>query len=390
MTLKYRRQEERRLNKKEKKKTRKERKKLKKLKTEGITESKVRRLTTQFQKLSLVAERSSLLPDSGSSRKMGDKKQEDVGKPEWRWRRECPRFNGMNSEYKSWKGQVEDWLTVYEDEIKYPALEMRMSLFGKAREIAEEIDRDVLKDTGGEKVLLEKLDKVYGKETIMENYGKMKAYFKIERTSDEKMTDYIIRYEKTASECRRAIGREMFEGEAKGFHVMEQANLSEQQKQLVLSACGQGKMDYDMVSKILKRVFESLGKSEETDWWGTEKKEFGGRRGSFGQWRGRGRSSGQGRGKNPLNKEGKVTKCVLCGSEWHWARNCPRNFNNRNKDYVEKEKDSYNKESENNKDKKEVYENVYIGDMSSAEEERWGEIEAILDTGCRSTVCGEL
>ena len=27
--------------------------------------------------------------------------------PEWRWRREGPKFNEIYSEYKGWKGQVE-------------------------------------------------------------------------------------------------------------------------------------------------------------------------------------------------------------------------------------------------------------------------------------------
>ena len=33
---------------------------------------------------------------------------------------------------------------------------------------------------------------------------------------------------------------------------------------------------------------------------------------------------------------------------------------------------------------------VYIGEVSTIDEEPWGEVDAILDTGCKSTVCGEL
>ena len=64
----------------------------------------------------------------------------------------------------------------------------------------------------------------------MENYSKMKNYFRIEREASEKMRDFVVRYEKAESECRKAIGKSMFEGEAKGFHVLEQANLTESQK----------------------------------------------------------------------------------------------------------------------------------------------------------------
>ncbi len=61
-----------------------------------------------------------------------------------------------------------------------------MSLRGKPLGVTEEVNREKLKEKGGEKKILEKLDKVYTKDTLMENYGKIK-YFKIERESGEKM-----------------------------------------------------------------------------------------------------------------------------------------------------------------------------------------------------------
>ena len=61
---------------------------------------------------------------------------------EWRWRRECPKFNGIHNEYKEWKGQVEDWLGVCGEEVKYPGLVIRMSLKRKALEVTEDIERE--------------------------------------------------------------------------------------------------------------------------------------------------------------------------------------------------------------------------------------------------------
>ena len=157
----------------------------------------------------------------------------------------------------------------------------------------------------------------YFKDTLMENYSKMKNYFKIERDSNEKMRDFVIRYEKAESECRKAVGKSMFEGKAKGFHVLEQANLTENQKQMVLLACGQGKLEYGKPSQIMKRIFEGLGSKE-----GSEGHVNLGRgRGNYGRGRGN-------RGRNPVNREGKVTLCVICKSEWHWARHCPENIQN--------------------------------------------------------------
>ena len=286
---------------------------------------------------------------------------------EWRWRRECPRFNGAQADYKGWKGQVEDWLVVCGESTKYPGIEIRMSLKGKALQITEGMDREELKKAGGEREILKKLDEAYLKDTLMDNYSKMKSYFKIERESGETMRDFIIRYEKAELECSKAIGKNMFEGEAKGFHVLEQANLTDNQKQMVLAACGKGKLEYSVVSQIMKRTFETLGKKEEHEWWGSEGySNFGRGRANY-RSRGRG-SRGRGRGgRNPVDKQGKVTVCVLCNSEWHWARECPQNVMNKKEE-----------------------ERVYIGEISKVDEEPWGEIDAILDTGCKSTVCGEL
>ncbi len=81
-----------------------------------------------------------------------------------------------------------------------------------------------------------------------------------------------------------------------------------------------------------------------------------------------------------MNREGKTTTCTttICKSEWHWAYDCPNNFKNRG--YKENKKN----EEEGKKEK------IYISGITAEEEEEWGDIEAILDTGCKSTVCGEL
>ena len=306
-----------------------------------------------------------------------------MGDAEWKWRRECPKFNGGQAEYKSWKGQVEDWLAVCGDDVKYPGIEIRLSLKGRALEVTEGIDRDELKKEGGEKEILKKLDEAYLKDTLMDNYSKMKAYFKIERESSETMRDFIIRYEKVELECRKAIGQNMFEGEAKGFHVLEQANLSESQKQMVLAACGKGKLEYETVSQVMKRIFEGMGNKEDSEWLGSEDFTNVGRqrenywnRGRWNKNRGRG-------GRNPLGKNGKVTVCVICNSEWHWARECPQNALSRKKE-ENRPRHAVSQEKERNE------EEVYVGEVSKIDEEGWGEVEAILDTGCKSTVCGEL
>ena len=303
--------------------------------------------------------------------------------PEWKWRRECPRFSGAQAEYKEWKGQVEDWLVVCGDDVEYPGIEIRMSVKGKAYEVTAGIDRDELMKEGGEKIILKKLEEAYEKDTLMDNFGKLKSFFKIERESGETMRDFIIRYEKRELECRKALGKSILEGEVKGYHVLDQANLSENQKQMVLAACGKEKLEYEVVSQVMKRIFEGLGNKEDNEWWGSEGYSRVGRGRDSYRSRPRGTGSrGRGRdGKNPLNKDGKVSLCALCKSEYHWARECPQNFINKTK----KEKEPIDGQQQEKSE-----ERVYVGEVSKLDEEPWGEIDIILDTGCKSTVCGEL
>ena len=296
---------------------------------------------------------------------------------EWRWRRECPRFSGVQAEYKGWKGKVEDWLVVCGEEVKYPGIEIRMSLKGRALAIAEGMDREELKKESGAKAILKKLDEAYLKDTLVDNYSKMKSYFNIERESGETMRDFIIRYEKVELECSRAIGKNMFEGEAKGFHVLERATISDNQKQMVLAACGNRKLEYGAVTQIMKRTFEGLGKKE-GEWLGSEVYSNLGKGRENHISRGRG-NRGRG-GRNPV-RQGKVSVCVLCSSEWHWARECPQNIRNKKKE---------ENRSTDNQEKEKGEERVYVGEVYKVDEESWGEVDAILDTGCKSTVCGEL
>ena len=52
-----------------------------------------------------------------------------------------------------------------------------MSLKGKALEVTEDTEREKLKEEDGPQVIIEKLDEVFQKDTLMENYSKMKMLF---------------------------------------------------------------------------------------------------------------------------------------------------------------------------------------------------------------------
>ena len=80
--------------------------------------------------------------------------------------------------------------------------------------------------------------------------------------------------------------------------------------------------------------------------------------------------------RNAVNvlRNGIVTTCAICRSEFHWARECPNNFKNRRNFDQNKSKQS---------------DEVFIGGVFE-ESNDWAEVEAILDTGCNNSVIGEI
>jgi hypothetical protein len=124
-------------------------------------------------------------------------------------------------------------------------------------------------------------------------------------------------------------------------------------KQMVLSARGGNKLEYEMVAKERRGLFEGVG--EDKDDWGKN-----GRRGWGNQNDGSDGKNQEGWRKRTRGGSGRITKCGIWGPEYHWAGECIRNYKN-------------NRESKS----------------KHGREEDWREIEAILFAGGGGTGCGE-
>ena len=83
----------------------------------------------------------------------------------------------------------------------------------------------------------------------------------------------------------------------------------------------------------------------------------------------------------PVNKQGKITRCITCDLKMHWAKNCPHKS-------IEKEKVNI---TETNSDNESDNEEVYIILMTNEYEILINEMEvnAVIDTACTKTVSGE-
>lgn len=295
----------------------------------------------------------------------------------------CPVFSGKAEDYEHWRVQAEDWLLLGEARLKYPGIELRVALRSKALEATCDIDRKELCSDKGVELIFAQLDKLYRKDKVLEEYGALRNYLRIEKTGTESMKEYINRYEKVADKCKKMTGTEL-SGKMKGCHLLEMANLKETDKKLVISACGIEEIKYDVVAKVLCRTFEGIDQVEESkDWFGAEARgasnrgEYGGQRG----WRGK--------RTNPRGRGGWITRCVLCRSQYHWVKECPQNFENKEKTNLYDKKVEEKQTREEEPSTKAETSTVYMSTVEGIEDP-WGSVEGVLDTGCNSSVCGEL
>jgi hypothetical protein len=84
-------------------------------------------------------------------------------------------------------------------------------------------------------------------------------------------------------------------------------------------------------------------------------------------------------GTNPLDQDGRRTRCEVCQNTYHWAKDCPNK-----KEYVKLTKD------EGIKNVEECNITLFSNVLSATEifmVEALG--SAVMDTACTRTVCGE-
>ena len=291
-------------------------------------------------------------------------------------RYKCPVFKGEETEFEDWRMKVQGWLYLTRKTVECPGLALLQALEGKALSVVRGLPMETMMAADGAKEMLGKLDAYYKKERVFEVNDKVVAWAECERMKGESVKEFILRFEGMVDECAK-LGVTLLQGEAKGSFLLHKAKVTEDEKKMVMSACGMESLDYDRVRQVMKRLFEKTepGVKEEA-WYGR----------SFERGTEMRRDNTRWGGKNPM-RNGVVSKCVVCSSEYHWARQCPRNMANRGRRgeaAVKKENDNVNVERSEDENASRVY-------VSNEEEvDYWAEVEGILDTGCKNSVIGQI
>ncbi|CAF2215355.1 unnamed protein product [Rotaria magnacalcarata] len=320
--------------------------------------------------------------------------------------------------YESWKKEISIWQAFTELSKARQGPAIFLSLTGKPREAVLELEISEISSDNGVKKLLEKLDSLYLEDKKKLAYLAYDKFENFQRPIDMSINEYIIEFERLYNKVKK-YSLDLPDG-VLAYRLLKSANVSEQHQQLARATLID--LTYENMKQQLKKIFGGptnagidknnsidLGlsaikvepvfleskvkenKFEEDESMYSSFKTQRGNRGSFTGYshnnsrRGRGNYQSQRRG-NPRDKNGKTSQCRICGSIYHWARQCPDK--ERKVDYATENKNTHEEEVNIT-----LFQNIAalkdIGPTSgNLIDETLG--MAILDSGCSRSVCGEL
>ena len=304
--------------------------------------------------------------------------------------------------YESWKKEIQIWQRFTSLEKEKQALAIFLSLEGKARETVLEVEVDDLnKDDGVEKVLA-KLDNLFLKDKLQLAYTSYDNFEKFRRPSDMSMADYVAEFERLYNKAK--VYEMVLPEGILAYKFLNNANLSDTHDKLIRATMTD--LTYNSMKNQVKKIFgdlslnismnksstsspqiklepeESLNFEAHTD---DQENIVAYTRGSYRQrqqprYRGRGRGNRQtfpgstsAPKRNPTKPDGGTSTCNVCGSIYHWAKDCPNSYVNM------QHKRSNNEEAD--------YVSLYSDTMKCFVGETLG--MAVLDSGCTKNVCGE-
>ena len=274
--------------------------------------------------------------------------------------------------YSVWKKELKIWQAFTSLEKKKQAPAIFLTLTGQAREAVLGVDLEVLASDTGVDELIKELDKLYAKDETCTAYEAYETFEKFLRPGNMKMNEYVIKFELLYNKAKSH--KMTIDDGVLAYRLLNSANLSENHKELVRATVKE--MKYNDMKDQLKKVFthtSSHGPSQsqapaiklETYYNESNTNEHPGNysnpssegldtyynKAEKKRWRGRNtqrydRSSGRGRGQyvnsgrrqNPV-WNGEVSRCAVCGSKFHWHKDCPDAYEMKDKGFEESKDD---------------------------------------------------
>ena len=250
--------------------------------------------------------------------------------------------------------------------------------------------------------MIKKLDSLFLADQGRRQFTAFHELYNFRRSVDAKVDTFVTEFEHVYYKFRQ---QDMtLPDTVMAFMLLAASNLTESERQLIMSAIAS--VSYENMKSVLKRIFcggitpsqisntSIQVKTGPVLYENDDNEVMYSRSNNRGKYSGRGaaRSNiltganrhhvgtrGRGRRSNPVGPDGKISRCLICESKFHWARYCP---------------DSYEKNDDEKNSEETVHMSLFVGytndDRNSKLEALISESHgcAVLDTGCTTTVCG--
>ena len=175
----------------------------------------------------------------------------------------------------------------------------------KAEKAVSEVTAAEVNVENGLNLLLEKLDKVFQEHTIDEAYNVYSSFTSLSKREDMSINEYIIEFEHLNN---KMIPNQMkLPNTVLTFKLLDGANITDQERKLALTLCSD--LDFDKMKSAFKRLFttsSNYSHSQDNIVAIKEEQAFFNKKYK--------KSNDK---TNPLDKNGKITRCIICDSKLH-------------------------------------------------------------------------
>lgn len=307
------------------------------------------------------------------------------------------------SPYSEWKEKVLMWQMVTSVPVKEQGILVRLVSFENdkaAERTVSRLKKEVLNSDDGLEKLLACLDEAYKTDETDEQYAHFLAFMSFRRGNGQGICDYIQHFEHLYHKMVGDKEENKIGDNNLAYLLLDNAKLSSDERKLAFTAIASLGLSFKHMKAALKRVFSSPLDSSGSDSATFSKSDLdikqeeafytkrGKRLNNLGL-RNRGSLPKTSHKLNPVDKQGKISRCVVCGCKFHWADSCP---------YADEQ---YAKLVEDGEDDgcTEFVNLVLMTEMCEVEEPDIPSKEEILvaeaattgtvDTACTKTVAGE-
>lgn len=111
-----------------------------------------------------------------------------------------PKFH---KDYSVWRQEIDLWSRITGRAKAKQGVELCLTLEGKAKEIGLVIDVNELSADGGLKILLDKLDSLFLKESKEKTYEYYKAFDTVNRSNTTAMSTYIVDFDSAYTKLKK-------------------------------------------------------------------------------------------------------------------------------------------------------------------------------------------